>query len=136
VTTRGNNGRPTYLDDEDRQLFTLMMNHIARLFDWRVLLWCLMTNHYHLLVEIEAENLAHGMQRLNGRYAQAFNQRHGCTGHIFERRYASRLMQSEGQLRNTAFYIVDNPVVANVCDEGRFWRWMGGPLLRQALQGR
>jgi putative transposase len=136
VTTRGNNGQPIYIDDQDRRLFVRMLDRIAGLLEWRVHLWCLMTNHFHLLVEIKAENLAQGMQRLNGRYAQAFNHRYGCTGHLFERRYASRLIQSEGQLQNTALYIVQNPVVADVCDDPRLWRWTGGPMLAAALQGR
>jgi putative transposase len=136
ATTRGNNGRPIYIEDDDRGLFVVMLHRIAARYEWQVHLWCLMTNHFHVLVEINSENLARGMQHLNGRYAQAFNHRHACTGHLFERRYASPLIESERQLRNTAVYVAHNPIAADLCDDARLWRWMGGPMLGAALHGR
>jgi putative transposase len=133
VTTRGNNGAPIYHDDDDRRLFVVLLHRTAAPLQWRVHLWCLMTNHFHLLIETKAENLAQGMQRLNSGYAHALNDRHERTGHVFERRYASRPIESERQFRNTALYIVHNPVAAELCEELGDWPWMGGLMLGAAL---
>jgi putative transposase len=92
-----------------------------------------MTNHFHLLIETKTENLAQGMHRINSRYAHVANERHRRTGHVFERRYASRLIESETQLRNTAVYIAHNPVAAELCADARDWPWLGGPMLAEAL---
>jgi putative transposase len=133
VTTRGNNGAPIYRDDDDRGLFVFLLHRAAAIFDWRLHLWCLMTNHFHLLIETKAENLAQGMHRINSRYAHAVNERHARTGHVFERRYASRVIESETQLKNTALYIGNNPVAAELCAAARDWPWTGGPMLAEAL---
>jgi putative transposase len=92
-----------------------------------------MTNHFHLLIETKTENLAQGMHRINSRFAHAVNERHGRTGHVFERRYASRVIESESQLENSARYIAYNPVAAELCAEARDWPWTGGPMLAAAL---
>jgi putative transposase len=133
VTTRGNNGVPIYHDDDDRGLFVVLLHRTAAILDWRVHLRCLMTNHFHLLVETKAENLAQGMHRIHSRYAHAANERHRRTGHVFERRYASRVIESEIQLKNTALYIGQNPVAAGLCADARDWLWTGGPMLAGAL---
>jgi putative transposase len=70
------------------------------------------------------------MHRLNSGHAHAIIDRHMRTGHVFERRYDSRFIESERQLRNTAHYIVHNPVAAGLCEEPQQWPWTGGPLLR------
>jgi putative transposase len=130
VTSRGNNGVPIYHDDDDRRLFVVLLYRAASKLRWRVHLWCLMTNHFHLLIETHAENLAQGMHRLNSGHAHAIIDRYRRTGHVFERRYDSRFIESERQLRNTARYIVHNPVAAGLCEEPQHWPWTGGPLLR------
>jgi putative transposase len=133
VTARGNNRAPIYRDDDDRGFFVVLLHRTAAILDWQLHLWCLMTNHFHLLIETKTENLAQGMHRINSRYAHAANERHRCTGHVFERRYASRVIESETQLRNTALYIGHNPVAAELCEEARDWPWTGGPMLAEAL---
>jgi putative transposase len=133
ITTRGNNGAPIYFADDDRRLFVLMLSSTAAFFGWRTHLWCLMTNHFHLLIETKTENLAQGMHRLNSLYAHTFNDRHQLTGHVFERRYFSKLIESETQLRDTALYIVHNPVAAELCAEAPDWRWIGGLLAATLL---
>jgi putative transposase len=136
VTTRGNNGAPIYLDDDDRNLFVAILHRTSVLRDWRLHLWCLMTSHFHLLIETRTENLAQGMHSINSRHAHAVNDRHRRSGHLFERRYSSRLIESEAQYRNTALYIVHNPVVAELCEDPRDWPWLGGRMLAAALGGR
>ena len=133
MTARGNNRASIYHDDDDRGFFLVLLHRTAAILDWRLHLWCLMTNHFHLLIETKTENLAQGMHRINSRYAHAVNERHGRTGHVFERRYVSRVITSATQLRNTAVYIGHNPVAAELCAEARDWPWTGGPMLAEAL---
>ena len=73
-----------------------------------------MTNHFHLIVEIPSENLSAGMHRLNGVYAQWFNERHDRTGHLFERRFSAKRIEGDEQLQNTAEYVLQNPVKAGL----------------------
>jgi putative transposase len=133
VTARGNNRAAIYGDDDDRRLFLFLLHRTAAILDWRLLLWCLMTNHFHLLIETKTENLAQGMHRINSRFAHAVNERYGRTGHVFECRYGSRVIESETQLDNTARYIGQNPVAAELCEEARDWPWTGGSVRAVAL---
>jgi putative transposase len=82
-----------------------------------------MTNHYHLIVHTPTESLALGMQRLNGTYARRFNGRHGFEGHLFERRYDARYVDSERQLQATVRYVAMNPVRAGLCESPADWQW-------------
>ena len=132
LTTRGNDGRPIYLSDADRNLFLGLLHRVAVLSPWQVHAWCLMTNHFHLLIEIPTENLASGMHRLNGAYAQWFNERHDRTGHLFGRRYYARRIEGDRQLANTVQYLLDNPVKAGICTNPFRWPWLGGPLIDAA----
>jgi len=81
-----------------------------------------MANHYHLLVETPMPNLSAGMQYLNGSYAQWFNELHGVSGHVFERRFFSRAIESTHDLLELVRYVVLNPVRAGVCDSADQWR--------------
>ena len=74
-----------------------------------------MTNHFHLLFETTAPNLALGMHRLNHQYALYFNERHGFEGHLFEKRYWSRLIEADEHLAATIAYIAFNPVKSGLC---------------------
>src|SRR5436305_1010352 len=77
VGTRGNNRRDIYSDDTSRLIFLLMVQALAKEHGWRVLAYCLMKNHYHLVIRLSHGGMSRGMQSLNGGYAFAFNQRHG-----------------------------------------------------------
>jgi REP element-mobilizing transposase RayT len=129
VTTRGNCGANIYLGNDDRHVFLALLNRAARDLCWSIHGWCLMTNHFHLIVEIPSESLSAGMHRLNGTYAQWFNERHERTGHVFERRFSAKRIEGDRQLYNTAEYVLNNPVEAGLCASPWDWRWMGGPLL-------
>jgi putative transposase len=88
-----------------------------------------MTNHYHLIVEAEQPDLSRGMQRLNGRYAQLFNQRHGRDGHLFRGRYSAYVIDRESRLENSCRYVLENPVRAGLCKQPSDWPWSGCPAL-------
>src|SRR5438876_12206225 len=89
LTTRGNRGQPIALDGGDHEEFLRRVARLAKELGWIYLMYCLMTNHYHLLVETTAENLSEGMQQLNGGFAKWFNRKHELGGHLFERRFSS-----------------------------------------------
>jgi putative transposase len=129
VTTRGNDGRGIYRTAADRHVFIALLNRVVRKLIWRVDAWCLLSNHYHLVVVTRDPNLSAGMQRLNGEYAKLFNACYGHTGHLFERRFWSKRIHDDEQLLAAGRYILENPVKAGLCAEPWDWRWLGGPLL-------
>jgi REP element-mobilizing transposase RayT len=109
VGTRGNNRRDIYMDDRLRLIFLLMLQRLAKRHDWRVLAYCLMNNHYHLVLQLGAGGLSRGMQSLNGNYAGAFNARAGRRDHLFGRRFWSRELGDADDLVRTCAYIDANP---------------------------
>lgn len=123
VTTRGNRRQPIVLEDRDCELFLFLLGNVVEQLGWKVHAYCLMTNHYHLLVETPNADLSVGMQLLNGQYAQAFNRRHGYEGHLFERRFFSEVVESDWHLLEVVRYIVLNPVRAGLCRHPAEWRW-------------
>jgi len=87
VTARGNERKSIYRDAADRERFLEILAETLERLSWRCLSYCLMSNHYHLLVRTPEPNLSRGMRDLNGVYAQWFNRRHRRDGHLFQGRY-------------------------------------------------
>jgi putative transposase len=105
VTTRGNNRRDVFLTADDRVVFLSLLRRVAREREWLLQTWCLMTNHFHLVVETRHPNLSAGMQRLNGVYAQWFNAWHSRKDRLFggdSGPGASRTKRSFGILPSTS----------------------------------
>jgi REP-associated tyrosine transposase len=123
VTARGNAQEPIYLDDGDRDRFLTTLARVVKRYEWICHAYCLMGNHYHLVVETPRPSLAAGMQHLNGVYAQGFNQRHGRVGHVFGGRFKAVLVERQGHLAKLAAYVVCNPVKAGVCAEPSEWAY-------------
>jgi REP element-mobilizing transposase RayT len=123
VTARGNRRQEIFVDDQDRVQFLALLAVVVARLGWRCHAYCLMTNHFHLLVETPVESLSLGMQRLNGAYAQAFNRRHGYDGHLFQGRFHSVAVESDWHLFELSRYIVLNPVRAGLCAHPGAWRW-------------
>jgi REP element-mobilizing transposase RayT len=109
VVTRGNNKRTIYLDDDDRWFFCITVERIARKYGWTVLAYCLMDNHYHLVLSVGERGLAAGMCELNSGYALRFNAHHGRVNHLFGKRYWNRRIKTEASLMNAIRYVVQNP---------------------------
>ncbi len=82
-----------------------------------------MTTHYHLLITTPEPNLAGGMHMLNSRHAHGFNRRHKLSGHVFESRYHSVVVERESHLLELFRYIALNPVRAGACLEPEQWPW-------------
>ena len=123
VVTRGNNKQRIYLDDRDRVIFCMTVERVARKYGWTVLTYCLMDNHYHLLLSIGEQGLWRGMCELNTGYAVTFNAMHDRVNHLFGRRYWNRHIKTEASLMAVARYIVRNPRRAGIVDRLDAYRW-------------
>ena len=84
VTARGDRREDIYLGSEDRSGFLDLLGEVCLRFNWTVHAYCLMTNHYHLVIETPEANLSKGMRQLNGVYTLRFNRRHARVGHVFQ----------------------------------------------------
>jgi len=109
IVTRGNNKRDIFIDDEDRWCFCEQVDRVAKKYGWTVLAYCLMRNHYHLVISIGEGGLGRGMCELNTAYAVEFNAKHGRINHLFGKRYWSRRIRTDVSLMNSLRYIVQNP---------------------------
>jgi REP-associated tyrosine transposase len=123
VTCRGNRRQAIFQDDDDRRRFLAVRDRVIRRYGWRLHAFCLMTNHFHLLVRTPQPNLSRGMQRLNSEYAAYFNDRFGLVGHLFQQRFGSRLIETEEYFEEAQRYIAFNPVRAGLCEHPAEWPW-------------
>jgi len=90
---------------------------------WLCHAYCLMDNHYHLVVETPQPNISEGMHELNLGYAKWFNRRHNFNGHVFENRFYGRLAESDSHFLELARYVVLNPARAGLCETAADWPW-------------
>jgi REP element-mobilizing transposase RayT len=123
VTSRGDGRESIYLDEGDRHLFFGVLAEVVRDFNWAIHAYCLMDNHYPLMVETPDGNLCKGMRQLNGVYTQRFNRQRGRVGHVFQGRYKAIIVQKELYLLELARYIVLNPVRARMVHSPEEWPW-------------
>jgi REP element-mobilizing transposase RayT len=133
ITTRGVARGAISRDDDDRRLFLVLLARVTRRTDWDCHAFCLMPNHHHLIVETHRDLISVGLRQLNGRYAQAFNERHGRSGHLFGDRFAAFLIRSDEHLRAAIEYVLQNPVRAGLCRRAEDWPWSGA---RRPLSSR
>ncbi|NNE64893.1 MAG: transposase [Gammaproteobacteria bacterium] len=123
ITSRGNRQEDIYFDDEDRNAFLNILANVCDRYNWVCHSYCLMSNHYHLLIETPEANLSMGMRQLNGVYTQSFNRNHHRVGHTFQGRYKAILVQKDSYLLELSRYIVLNPVRAGMVRSVKDWRW-------------
>ena len=123
LTARGDRQEPIFEDDHDRLVFLDLLAKEVLQQGWVLYAFCLMGNHYHLLLETPEPNLVRGMRRLNGVYTQAFNRRHRRVGHVLQGRYQSILVNKEAYLRELCRYVVLNPVRAGMVASVEDWHW-------------
>lgn len=123
VISRGNERSPIFRDDWDRGFFLGILGSVVRTTGWLLHSYCLLGNHYHLLVETPEGNLSKGMHALNGRYSQTFNRRHDRAGHVLEGRFKAVLVEKEAHLLELHRYIVLNPVRAGLVVRPEDWIW-------------
>jgi len=123
LTSRGNARNSIYLNDDDRQRFLAILDDVVDRYNWLCHAFCLMDNHYHLLIETLDPNLSSGMRQLNGVYTQSFNRAHNRVGHIFQGRYKAILVEKDQHLLELCRYIVLNPLRAGMIKTAKDWKW-------------
>src|SRR3990172_3746573 len=123
VTSRGNARAAIFKEDADRELFLEVLQQVVERFNWLCHAYCLMDNHYHLMIETPDGNLTGGMRQLNGVYTQRFNRRHRRVGHVFQGRFRAILVDRDSYLLELCRYVVLNPVRARMVKRVRDYRW-------------
>jgi len=123
VTSRGNARQRVFFTDADRELLLSILFGVVSRYGWICHAYCLMANHYHLLVETPKANLSIGMRQLNGMYTQAFNRRHERVGHLFHGRFKAILVERKSHLLELCRYIVLNPVRIKGSAKAQTWKW-------------
>ncbi|VAW70301.1 hypothetical protein MNBD_GAMMA10-2341 [hydrothermal vent metagenome] len=123
VTSRGDRREDIFHGDEDRLIWLDVFSQVCSRFNWRCHAWCLMDNHYHILIETAESNLSQGMRQLNGVYTQKTNRKYKRAGHVFQGRYKAILVQKDEYLLELSRYVVLNPVRAGMVKEVQEWPW-------------
>jgi REP element-mobilizing transposase RayT len=121
--SRGNERRPIFADDVDRRKFLATLRSVTERFHVLCHSYCLMNNHYHLVLETPDANVSLAIRQLNGVYAQSFNRRHRRVGHVFQGRFKAILVEKDRYLLALARYIVQNPVRAALVQRPGDWEW-------------
>jgi putative transposase len=123
VFARGSNRQAIFTFDSDRVDFLGCLERVVVRHRLRCLAYCLMPNHYHLVLETEDGDLSPAIKALNGRYAQRFNRRHARAAHLFKNRFGAVRQETESQLLWTLRYTVMNPVRSGLCGTPDEWPW-------------
>jgi REP-associated tyrosine transposase len=123
VGSRGNDQSTIFLDDEDRRSFLRLLTRTARRYGWSIHTYCLMTNHYHLLLQLGSNGFSRGMCQLNGGYALMFNTRHGRSNHLFGRRFWDEPIETDSHYLEACRYVVLNPLRAGLERALGTWPW-------------
>jgi REP element-mobilizing transposase RayT len=123
VINRGNAGGNIFETKKDRERFLNYLGKAVERFSLTIHAYCLMTNHYHLLVETPKANLSAAMQWLSVSYAVYYNRRHQRRGHLFEGRFKALLIEADEYLQELSRYIHLNPVRAKVVEKPAAYKW-------------
>jgi len=123
VVSRGNRKAAIFADDRDYAAFLGILGDVVQRYRWLCHAYCLMRNHYHLLIETPEPNLSAGMRHLNGVYTQRYNAVHQTVGHVFQGRFKAVLVEKDAHLLEVSRYVVLNPVRAGLAPHPRQWRW-------------
>lgn len=123
ITSRGNQRASLFRDEQDFQVFLNLFEDVYAKMPYEMYAYCLMSNHYHLLLSTQISPLGKLMAWMNKRYADYFNHRYGLTGHVFEKRYfSSPVTEGYGMLK-VSRYIHLNPLEACITDNPSFYPW-------------
>jgi REP element-mobilizing transposase RayT len=123
VTSRGNERKSIFRDDQDREKFLELLGRAVAEFHLRIHGYVLMSNHYHLLVETPKGSLNRALRYLNGVYTQTFNRRHKRVGHLFQGRYKAILVDKESYFLELSRYVHLNPWRLSKSQDPFGYRW-------------
>ena len=123
LTARGIRQIAIFVDDHDRGTLLRILVHALRAFEAQVFAFCLMGNHYHLVLQTHRANLSALMHDVNSRYSMGFNQRHTRRGHVLEGRFKALHVDRDAYLLQVCRYVELNPVRASLVDSPARWRW-------------
>lgn len=123
IYTRGIDRRDIFKDDSDREKFLDILENSISDSDWKCYAYCLMNNHYHILIESADGDTSRGMRQLNGVYAQYFNWKHDRVGPLFQSRFRAILVDRENYFLELCRYIVLNPVRAGIVSSPEEYHW-------------
>lgn len=123
VTSRGNGRQKIFFDEQDNRKFLELFGKTLERFNWICHAYCLMVNHYHLMIETPDANLSKGMHHLNATFCQAHHKRHDTVGHLFQGRFKAIVVDRESYLLELARYVVLNPVRAGLVARPEDWSW-------------
>ncbi|MBU0593869.1 MAG: transposase [Gammaproteobacteria bacterium] len=129
VTSRGDRREDICFSETDREAWLALFAQVCARFNWICHAYCLMTNHYHLVLETPEGNLAKGMRQLNGVYTQFVNRVHGRVGHVFQGRHKAILVEKDSYLLDLSRYVVLNPVRAGMVNDVGDWQWSSFPAM-------
>ena len=111
------------MGDDDGRTFLSMLEVATKKHDWKVFSYCLMPNHFHLMIQTARPTRSIGMQWLKGSYARYFNDVHGVDGHLFQGRFGSKLVENDWHLFEVGRYLALNPVEAGLTSTPEAWKW-------------
>ncbi len=123
IINRGANKQEIFHDDADRIRFLNTVKKYKNTTAMKVYAWCLMNNHYHLLVKEGNEGISLVMKRIGVSYANYYNWKYDTVGHLFQGRFKSENVETEKSLVMVARYIHQNPVKAYMVTHPNEWKW-------------
>jgi putative transposase len=123
VWTRGVATTVAFPTDADKNDVFRLIGFCSRRWEWELHAACVMSTHYHLVLEARVPELSTGMHYLNWRYARDFNVRNESFGHVFAHRFKSKVIDSEEYVFDCCAYVLQNPVKAGLCERVEDWPW-------------
>lgn len=123
VTSRGDRREAIFEDDTDRKALLDVVGHGAERFDASLFAYCLMSNHYHFVLQTRQPNLSRLMRHINGVYTQVYNRRHRKVGHLFQGRFKALLVDRDAHFLEVCRYVDLNPVRAGIVKRPQDWEW-------------
>jgi REP element-mobilizing transposase RayT len=123
ILSRGNERRPIFKDTEDKIVFLELVEEMASRFNLDIYAYVLMNNHYHLLIKTNNDNLSKSMQWFGATYTRRFNVKHRRTGHLFQGRFKSFIIENDSYLLRLSCYIHRNPLRAKIVKRLPDYKW-------------
>jgi REP element-mobilizing transposase RayT len=123
---RGYEGRPIFRAEPDKTFFLELLKKVQALTRISILAYCVMDNHYHLVLQNDSGKMSEFFKQLNGQYAIYYRKRHGGRGYVFQDRYNSMLIQDDAYLMIAIAYVLSNPVAAKMADSFTVYPWSSG----------